>query len=108
MYVRGKRASLWMLQNFKNHCSLRFFAELDPERASDPPQPEPPGRPRSWVAAWNENPKPFIWTKTAERPSRFSSQSHDFLNGLTVQDTSTSLGSTTSPTANTPSSPICS
>jgi transposase len=21
---------------------------------------------RSWVAAWNENPKPFIWTKTAE------------------------------------------
>ena len=22
---------------------------------------------RSWVEAWNENPKPFIWTKTAER-----------------------------------------
>jgi hypothetical protein len=22
---------------------------------------------RSWVAAWNENPKPFIWTKTAEQ-----------------------------------------
>jgi transposase len=21
---------------------------------------------RSWVAAWNENPKPFIWTKTAQ------------------------------------------
>ncbi len=21
---------------------------------------------RNWVAAWNENPKPFIWTKTAE------------------------------------------
>ncbi len=21
---------------------------------------------RGWVAAWNENPKPFIWTKTAE------------------------------------------
>ncbi|MEX5259348.1 IS630 family transposase [Kocuria sp. CPCC 205263] len=21
---------------------------------------------RAWVAAWNENPKPFIWTKTAE------------------------------------------
>ena len=23
-YVRGERTSLWMLQNFKNHCSLRF------------------------------------------------------------------------------------
>ena len=22
---------------------------------------------RAWVAAWNENPKPFIWTKTAEQ-----------------------------------------
>ena len=22
---------------------------------------------RDWVAAWNENPKPFIWTKTAEQ-----------------------------------------
>jgi uncharacterized protein YdhG (YjbR/CyaY superfamily) len=30
-YVRGENTSLWMLQNFKNHCSLRFpppfFAE---------------------------------------------------------------------------------
>jgi uncharacterized protein YdhG (YjbR/CyaY superfamily) len=23
-YVRGEKANLWMLQNFKNHCSLRF------------------------------------------------------------------------------------
>lgn len=22
---------------------------------------------RAWIAAWNENPKPFIWTKTAEQ-----------------------------------------
>src|SRR5450830_707810 len=22
---------------------------------------------RAWVTAWNENPKPFIWTKTAEQ-----------------------------------------
>ncbi|GAA4395025.1 hypothetical protein GCM10023147_50900 [Tsukamurella soli] len=21
---------------------------------------------RGWVSAWNDNPKPFIWTKTAE------------------------------------------
>jgi len=21
---------------------------------------------RAWVAAWNENPQPFIWTKTTE------------------------------------------
>jgi hypothetical protein len=21
---------------------------------------------RSWVANWNENPRPFVWTKTAE------------------------------------------
>jgi uncharacterized protein YdhG (YjbR/CyaY superfamily) len=24
VYVRGEKANLWMLQNFKNHCSLRF------------------------------------------------------------------------------------
>jgi uncharacterized protein YdhG (YjbR/CyaY superfamily) len=24
VYVRGDTANLWMLQNFKNHCSLRF------------------------------------------------------------------------------------
>lgn len=24
VYVRGESTSLWMLQNFKNHCSLRF------------------------------------------------------------------------------------
>ena len=24
VYVRGKKTNLWMLQNFKNHCSLRF------------------------------------------------------------------------------------
>jgi uncharacterized protein YdhG (YjbR/CyaY superfamily) len=24
VYVRGTNTSLWMLQNFKNHCSLRF------------------------------------------------------------------------------------
>ena len=23
-YVRGENTGLWMLQNFKNHCSLRF------------------------------------------------------------------------------------
>ncbi len=29
VYVRGEKTSLWMLQNFRNHCSLRlppFFA----------------------------------------------------------------------------------
>ena len=24
VYVRAKNTNLWMLQNFKNHCSLRF------------------------------------------------------------------------------------
>ncbi len=24
VYVRGDKVNLWMLQNFKNHCSLRF------------------------------------------------------------------------------------
>ncbi len=24
VYVRGDRTTLWMLQNFKHHCSLRF------------------------------------------------------------------------------------
>ncbi|MFT8394490.1 hypothetical protein [Propionibacterium sp.] len=22
---------------------------------------------RTWLKAWNENPKPFIWTKTADQ-----------------------------------------
>ncbi|MCU4183419.1 hypothetical protein K6U06_03535 [Acidiferrimicrobium sp. IK] len=22
---------------------------------------------RAWIAAWNDNPKPFIWTKTADQ-----------------------------------------
>ena len=22
---------------------------------------------RAWIAAWNDNPRPFIWTKTAEQ-----------------------------------------
>lgn len=24
VYVRGEKTNLWMLQNFRNHCSLRF------------------------------------------------------------------------------------
>ena len=28
VYVRGKNTNLWMLQNFKNHCSLRFTPEF--------------------------------------------------------------------------------
>src|SRR5581483_6438162 len=33
-----------------------------------PPQrPSPGERHRAWIAAWNLNPKPIIWTKTAEQ-----------------------------------------
>lgn len=28
VYVRGDKTNLWMLQNFKNHCSLRFSTEF--------------------------------------------------------------------------------
>ena len=28
VYVRGRNTNLWMLQNFKNHCSLRFSPEF--------------------------------------------------------------------------------
>ena len=28
VYVRGNNTNLWMLQNFKNHCSLRFSPEF--------------------------------------------------------------------------------
>ncbi|GAA4630731.1 iron chaperone [Mycolicibacterium sediminis] len=28
VYVRDDKANLWMLQNFKNHCSLRFTPEF--------------------------------------------------------------------------------
>ena len=27
-YVRGEKTNLWMLQNFKNHCSLRFSPQF--------------------------------------------------------------------------------
>jgi uncharacterized protein YdhG (YjbR/CyaY superfamily) len=27
-YVRGTNTNLWMLQNFKNHCSLRFSPQF--------------------------------------------------------------------------------
>ena len=28
VYVRGDKTNLWMLQNFKRHCSLRFSPEF--------------------------------------------------------------------------------
>jgi len=28
VYVRGAKTNLWMLQNFKNHCSLRFSPDF--------------------------------------------------------------------------------
>jgi uncharacterized protein YdhG (YjbR/CyaY superfamily) len=28
VYVRGDKTNLWMLQNFKNHCSLRFSPDF--------------------------------------------------------------------------------
>ena len=28
VYVHGKNTNLWMLQNFKHHCSLRFSPEF--------------------------------------------------------------------------------
>jgi uncharacterized protein YdhG (YjbR/CyaY superfamily) len=28
VYVRGQNTNLWMLQKFKNHCSLRFSPEF--------------------------------------------------------------------------------
>jgi len=28
VYVRGDKTNLWMLQNFKRHCSLRFTPEF--------------------------------------------------------------------------------
>ncbi len=34
---------------------------------------------RAWVSAWNDDPKPFVWTKTAEQ---IPAPSDDFLNEL--------------------------
>ncbi|MFV4915051.1 hypothetical protein PFZ49_16410, partial [Microbacterium lacticum] len=42
---------------------------------------------REWVKAWNENPKPFIWTKTADQ---ILDPSDDYCNELTAEDTSRS------------------
>ena len=40
---------------------------------------------RAWVKAWNEDPKPFIWTKTAEQI--LSPQSDDLCNESLARDT---------------------
>jgi hypothetical protein len=40
---------------------------------------------RAWVDAWNNDPKPFVWTKTAEQSSNHSD---DFLHESLAQDTS--------------------
>ena len=42
-----------------------------PHRPDDPPRrpqkrPSPGANIRAWITAWNDNPRPFIWTKTAE------------------------------------------
>lgn len=42
---------------------------------------------RDWVTTWNENPKPFIWTKTADQILKSLG---DYRNDLTTQDTRTS------------------
>jgi uncharacterized protein YdhG (YjbR/CyaY superfamily) len=35
VYVRGRNTNLWMLQNYKHHCSLRFTPEFfGPHRAT--------------------------------------------------------------------------
>ena len=35
VYVRGENTRLWMLQNFKNHCSLRFPPRFFASHRSD-------------------------------------------------------------------------
>jgi hypothetical protein len=42
---------------------------------------------RSWVAVWHDNPRPFIWTKTAQE---ILESSHNYANGSQAQDTSRS------------------
>jgi hypothetical protein len=39
---------------------------------------------RQWTNAWNKNPRPFTWTKTADESSR---PSPPIANELTTQDT---------------------
>src|SRR4029079_18261084 len=43
---------------------------------------------REWVKAWNENPRPFVWTKTADQILGSLDHSDDFFNDLLAQDTS--------------------
>ena len=42
---------------------------------------------RDWLTTWNENPKPFIWTKTADQILKSLG---NYRNDLTTQDTRTS------------------
>jgi transposase len=40
---------------------------------------------RNWIATWNEDPRPFVWTRP---PTRSSDPSHDIVNESQAQDTS--------------------
>jgi transposase len=43
----------------------------------------------AWIAAWNDDPKPFVWTKTADEILKASlATSPDLINQSTTQDTS--------------------
>ena len=43
---------------------------------------------RAWIENWNENPRPFAWTKTAEE---ILDSSPNILRGFQAEDTSGSL-----------------
>jgi hypothetical protein len=52
---------------------------------------------RAWVSAWNDNPKPFVWTKTAEQILDSLTHSDDLLNESTARDTSSAAHNNAAP-----------
>jgi hypothetical protein len=47
----------------------RWFAELTSKwlrRGSHRSVPESTGSIQSWIDTWNQQPRPFVWTKTAD------------------------------------------
>src|SRR5512132_2292075 len=69
--VRHPRFHLHLTPTYSSWLNLveRWFAELTTRklrRSAHRSVAELEADLRAWIAAWNEDPKPFVWTKTAD------------------------------------------
>jgi transposase len=71
-FLRHPRFHLHLTPTDSSWLNLaeRWFAELTTRtlrRSSHRSVAEPEADLNAWIQAWNDNPKPFVWTKTADQ-----------------------------------------